>query len=333
MNHNKTKALREGAMMVALTIIFILISIYVPIFSFLGTLAAPIPMAAFAARNGLKPVWIAVVAVFALTVFVTGGNIFSAVSTVLMSVIPGAVCGYFLGKRALFFNALVGTSVAVAIGWVFELLVINVFAGSGIDEMIAQAGEQFKAISTSMLQNIPKAQLESLGAASPEAFAAKVVEVFEYTIKVYFPSFVIISAAITGYIILRISAFVIRRTKIAEVSVVKFSMMKAPKSMSTALLLFYIIHLLVTPGSLIWLVLANIVIILYAILSVCGLSLIDYKFKKKVRSAWARGAIYFVALLMLSAFSSVISPALIIIAVLDSGRDFRNIGVTENYGG
>ena len=125
----------------------------------------------------------------------------------------------------------------------------------------------------------------------------------------------------------------IRRTKIAEVSVVKFSMMKAPKSMSTALLLFYIIHLLVTPGSLIWLVLANIVIILYAILSACGLSLIDYKFKKKVRSAWARGAIYFVALLMLSAFSSVISTALIIIAVLDSGRDFRNIGVTENYGG
>ncbi len=333
MNHNKTKALREGAMMVALTIIFILISVYVPILSFLGTLAAPVPMAAFAARNGLKPVWIAVAAVFALTVFVTGGNIFSAVSTVLMSVIPGAVCGYFQGKRALFFNALIGTTVAVAIGWVFELLVINVFAGSGIDEMIAQAGEQFKAISTSMLQNIPKAQLESLGVASYEAFANELIETFEYTIKVYFPSFVIISAAITGYMILRISAFVIRRTKIAEVLVVKFSMMKAPRSMSTALLVFYIIHLLVTPGSLIWLVLANIVIILYAILSVCGLSFIDYKFKKKVRSAWVRGAIYFVALLMLSTFSSVISTALIIIAVLDSGRDFRNIGVTENYGG
>ncbi|MBO4940815.1 MAG: DUF2232 domain-containing protein [Clostridia bacterium] len=333
MNHNKTKALREGAMMVALTIIFVLISVYVPILSFLGTFAAPVPMAAFAARNGLKHSWVGVVSVFVLTVFVTGGNIFSAVSTVLMSVIPGAVCGYFLGKRALFFNSLIATSVAVAIGWVFELLVINVFAGSGIDEMIAQAGEQFKAISTSMLQNIPKAQMESLGVSSPEAFAAQVVETFEYTIKVYLPSFVIISAATSGYIILRISAFVIIRAKIAEVSVVKFSMMKAPNSMSTALLLFYIIHLLLTPGSLIWLVLANIVIILYAILSVCGLSFVDYKFKKKVRSAWVRGAIYFVVFLMLSAFSSILSTVLIIIAILDSRRDFRSIGSAENYDG
>ena len=333
MNHNKTKALREGAMMVALTVIFILISVYVPVLSFLGTLAAPVPMAALAARNGLRPVWIAVFAVFALTVFVTGGNILSAVSTVLMSVIPGAVCGYFLGKRAPFFNTLFATCIAVCVGWVFELLAINMFAGDGIDEMFTQFGEQIKAMSEAMLQSIPQSQLDALGVSSAAEMMDAVLEAVQYTVRVYLPSFVIVSAMVTGYITLRISAFVIRRAKIAEVSVVKFSMMKAPKSMSVALLVFYVIHLFSTPGSLVWLVLANIVMVLYTIMSVCGLSFIDYKFKEKIRSAWARGAIYLVALLLASTFVSILSTVLIIIGILDSGRDFRKIGATENYGG
>ena len=71
---------------------------------------------------------------------------------------------------------------------------------------------------------------------------------------------------------------------------------------------------------------ANVVLILYTILGVCGLSFIDYKFKPRVKSAVLRMVIYGAVFLLGSALVSVISNVLIIIGILDSGRDFRKIG-------
>ena len=108
MNHNKNKALREGSMMVALTVVLILASVYVPFFSLIGYFACGIPMAALSARNGFKVTIPALIAILAVTFLITG-NILSAVSVVLMWVFPGGVAGYAMGKKYSFFTTLFAT--------------------------------------------------------------------------------------------------------------------------------------------------------------------------------------------------------------------------------
>ncbi len=327
MERNKTKALREGAMMVALTIILVLVVRYIPVFSLVGAFVCGIPMAALAARNGFKVTIPAVAAIF-LVSFVVIGDLVSTISTILMSVLPGAVAGYLLGRKQPFFVTIASTAMVVCVGWLFELLILEVFLGDGIENMFKNAVEQSKG----MLDTLVIA-LQKNGALTSDAEVEKLsktlMDMVEYTVRLYFPSFIIISSMVTGYITMRLCGFVIKRTKVAEVDVVPFSMIKAPRSMSYIAVFLCMIYVFSSQGSALWNVLANVVLILYTILGVCGLSVIDYKFKPRIKSAVLRMAIYGAVFLLGSALMSLISNVLIIIGILDSSRDFRKIGMVS----
>jgi len=327
MKPNKTKILRESAMMIALTVVFVLASVYVPFLSVISSVICGIPIAALTARNGLKVTVPAMFVIFVVTVIVTG-NILSAVSIVLMSVLPGAVAGYFLGQKKPFFTALLGTCIAVCVGWMFELLIINVFSGDGIDKMLSEMVTQIEDAVRLMIENISETDMlgEEL---SPDEMTALFTEMFEYTLRLYLPSFVVISSMILGYITMRVCAFVIKRAKIADVSVVLFSEMKAPRSMSLMAVAFYLVFIFLKQESVLWTVIANVVFILYTIMGVCGLSFVDYKFKTKIKSSAGRFAVYALVMLIGSAFMSMITNILLIIGILDSGRDFRKLGNAE----
>lgn len=325
MERNKTKALREGAMMVALTIILVLVVRYIPVFSLVGAFVCGIPMAALAARNGFKVIIPAVAAIFLVSLMVIS-DLVSTISTILMSVLPGAVAGYMLGRKKPFFVTVASTAMVVCAGWLFELLILEVFLGDGIENMfknaIGQSKEMLDVIVTTLQKNgaiTTDVEVEKLSKA--------LMDMAEYTIRLYFPSFIIISSMVTGYITMRLCGFVIKRTKVAEVDVVPFSMIKAPRSMSYVAVFLCLIYIFSSQGSALWNVLANVVLILYTILGICGLSFIDYKFKPRVKSAVLRMVIYGAVLLFGSALMSLISNILIIIGILDSGRDFRKIGV------
>ncbi len=327
MERNKTKALREGAMMVALTIILVLVVRYIPVFSLVGAFVCGIPMAALAARNGFKVTLPAVAAIF-LVSFVVIGDLVSTISTILMSVLPGAVAGYLLGRKQPFFVTIASTAMVVCVGWLFELLILEVFLGDGIENMFKNAVEQSKG----MLNTLVIA-LQKNGALASDAEIEKLskalMDMVEYTVRLYFPSFIIISSMVTGYITMRLCGFVIKRTKIAEVDVVPFSMIKAPRSMSYMAVFLCLIYVFSSQGSALWNVLANVVLILYTILGVCGLSFIDYKFKPRIKSTVLRMVIYGAIFLLGSALMSFISNILIIIGIVDSNRDFRKIGMVS----
>lgn len=325
MERNKAKALREGAMMVALTIILVLVVRYIPVFSLVGAFVCGIPMAALAARNGFKVAIPSIAAVFLVSLVVIG-DVLSTVSTMFMSVLPGAVAGYMLGRKQPFFITVGATALMVCVGWLFELLILEVFLGDGIENMFKNAIEQSKGMLDAMVATLQKNGALASGAEA-ETLSKYLINMVEYTIRLYLPSFIIISSMVTGYITLRFCGFVIKRTKVAEVDVIPFSMIKAPRSMSYVAVFLCLIYVFSSQGSVLWNVLANVVLILYTILGICGLSLIDYKFKNRIKSTVLRMIIYGAVFLLGSALMSFISNILIIVGILDSSRDFRKIGM------
>ncbi len=324
MKNNKTKALREGAMMVALTAVLILATRFVPFFSIIGTFACGIPLAALAARNGFKVTIPAIIAIFAVTVLITG-DVLSALSVILMSVLPGGIAGYTLGKRCSFFTVLFSTCVTVCIGWLAELLIVDLFFAGGIDEMLAQTMSGSKAMLEAMMQ--PMAESGALAGDIPaDEFVGMILKESEKLIRLYMPSFIVVISMVEGYMIMRLCGFVINRAKLAQVKIVPFSEIKAPPSMCTIALVSYVIYIFSGTGTVVGSVIANLVFILYTIIGACGFSVIDFKFKAKIKSAWARFGIYTAIFIFGGILMMYIILGLIIVGILDSRRDFRELG-------
>ncbi len=324
MKNQNTKGLREGAMAVALTAVLMLLTRFMPLFSFVGTFVCGIPLAVFAARNNLKTILLTLVAAFAVAVLICGGLI-SAATLVLMSCVPGAIAGYMMGGRKPFFMTLFATCLAVCIGWIFELIILEKVMGNGIAEMLSETLTQTKA----MLSGIFDAMGDKVSGqsdVSPAQVLDTLISATEAVMRLYFPSFIVASSMITGYIIIRISGFVIKRTKLANVETVDFSHLKAPRSMSVAALLFYTVYIFTSSESAVFPMIANVVFILYMLLGICGLSLVDFKLKAKIKSAILRFAIYILIFMFGGIFVSIISTVLIFIGIMDAGRDFRQIG-------
>lgn len=328
MNKNRSKALREGAMMVALTIAIVLATQYIPLFSLIGTFACGIPMSALASRNGFKVTIPAILAVALLSILVTG-NIFSGISLMLLSVIPGAVAGYGLGKKYSFFKVLFACCIAVCIGWIFELLVAKLFLGEGIEELLSSAMAQMRGMMESMVVTMTENGL--VGAeATPDKLIGEIMSATEQMTRLYLPSFIIISSMVSGYIIIRLCGFVINRAKLADIGIVTFSEIKAPASMGTAAILFYIVSMFADTSSIFGAVLTNIIFVLYTIIGVCGLSFLDFKLKAKIKSAALRTAIYILVFFLGSAFLPIISTVLIAIGIFDSTRNYRGLETNDN---
>ncbi len=324
MRNENTRGLREGAMVVALTAVLMLITRYMPLFSTLGTFVCGIPLAVLSARNGFKVILPTVLVTFVVSILINSNPI-SAISLMLMSCIPGCIGGYMLGRRKAFFVTLFSTCIAVCVGWLFQLVMLEMVIGTGIDEIFAETMEQIRVMMSGISDTIGEGvTLE--GGITPSQMIDTLISSTEAIMRLYFPSFIVASSMITGYIIIRISGFVINRTKLAKVDVVPFSCIKAPRSMSVVSILVYTIYIFMSSKSLVYPVFANMVFILYMILGICGLSVVDFKFKMKIKSPAGRFGIYTLVFLFGGVFLSIISYILIFIGIMDAGRDFRQIG-------
>lgn len=324
MNKNNTKGFREGAMMVALSAVLLLVVRYMPLITVFVNIICAIPMAVLAMRNSFKVLIPAAIATFVITIIIDG-NVISALSMLFMTYLPGVVAGYMMGKREPFFRVLIGTSLSVCVGWIFEIVVLELFMENGISDMLSETLKQTETVLLSAVEKMNPQQLESLGM-TPQVFVKTALEASGKIFRTMFPSMVIIFSMITGYFIIRASGFIAKRARLAEVETIPFSHLRAPRSMSTVAVLMYFIYLFMSAESRFQPVFGNIVFVLYTIIGICGLSFIDFKLKNKIKSFVVRFLIYGLVLVFGGLFMSFITNALIIIGILDAGRDFRRLG-------
>ena len=203
---------------------------------------------------------------------------------------------------------------------------MKLFIGKGFNEILGESLKQTEVMMRTVFETLGENNPVNSGV-SPNEMIDDVIKSVEKVTRLYLPSFVMIGSIISGYVIMRLSGFIIRRTKLAVVDVVSFSMMKAPTSMVNVALLSYILYMFSGEETVFWSVLANAVFILYTIIGFCGLSFVDYKFREKIKSGPVRTLIYILVFFLGSGLMPILSLVLIGIGIFDSRRNYRNIGV------
>ena len=87
MNKNRARALAEGAVCTALTVLLMVIAIYVPLFTIFSTVIVGLPIVFMAVRHGLRRAGISALAAVLVTVFLLG-DIVSALMMALLHLLP-----------------------------------------------------------------------------------------------------------------------------------------------------------------------------------------------------------------------------------------------------
>lgn len=323
MKSENISTVRNVVIAVVLTLALLFGAGYLPFLSALCFICGGVPLAVIASRYELK--------VTALAFFITGlaffplsGYWINAVTTMIIVVLPGVIAGYMLGRKQPFYSVFIVVCTFICVGWIIEFTAMEKFFGIKIlNNMLETVNANTDILMANMEKYGANIQNADVG-----ALVNEIIGMVGTLMVVYFPSFVVVLSIIMGYILIRVCGFVIRKTKMAEIDIVPFSMMKVPRSMCWVAVIVYLVYIFSTPMGTVWSLLANVVFVLYTIIVFGGLSCVDYWLSKSIKMAPLRVLCYLAVatvLTMIGAISLVID-VLVIIAILDSGRNFRRIG-------
>lgn len=323
MTKDNINLIRDAVIAIVLTVALLVCAGYIPFASLVCFVCSGVPLAFIAAKYELK-VTIPVFLIAALVFLLISGDWMDTVTVMTAIVLPGIIVGHMLRKKSNFYSVLIAGSTVVCLGWILAFAVIERIYGIKIDHLILTSlADTGRAMKETFRQAIESGA--DFGNIDVVAMVDALIEQIGIQIMVYLPGIIVLMSSVMGYILLRISGFVIKKTKAAEVNIVPFSMMKVPRSMCWIAILAYMVYIFATPLGSMWTVFANVALVLQAIMVVGGLSCVDYWLGRKIRFVVLRVLIYVAAVFVLSMIIDLIMDVLVIIAVLDSGRDFRKI--------
>lgn len=320
MNKFSTKTLCESALICALTVVLVLVSSYVPPISMISVFVCGLPLAYLMVRRGVKVTALSL-AVSMIILFVVTGNILSAAFTACMVLLPGTVSGWSIGRNQSYYVSLFWTAAAVLLGVVLNVMLINSFSGSenGIADMIDSAIDTMKTALNPLIE-------EAKNSAGTDADSINLLfSETKTTILTYFPSFLIIASMIIGCLVLASTMFFLKRLRVKSCRYVPFNMIIVPRSMGLVLILLMLVTMFSESTSTFMIILKNAVAILSFIMVVDGLSFVDFIISKRIKNGYLRFVIYIAASLIGYFILSVIFYALMLVGILDSGRNFRRI--------
>ncbi|MBQ7096994.1 MAG: DUF2232 domain-containing protein [Clostridia bacterium] len=321
------KKARDIIAVMGTTLILLVLAGFVPVASLVFLICSGIPFAVFSAKYDLK-FSVPVLMVTGFVYWFAAGHWANAVTTVAVAVLPGLVAGYMLGRKQLFYSALLATCAFVGLGWILEFSAMDRIFGVSVDDLLNGIVEGTRQTMSAMVSQVTKTGLINNGVDLNGLFD-EAIAMMNLMIHTYFPSFIVVLSMLMGYVTLRLSGFAIRKTKTAEVRIVEFSMMRAPRSMTWIAVLLYLVYVFSEQGSAFWVVLANAVFILYTIIAVCGFSIFDFMLAKVVKPAILRVLIYVATFLVAGLIFGLVIDLLVIAGILDSSRDFRKLGRIE----
>lgn len=314
-----SKAVRDGAMMSALTVIFLLIAFYVPVFSVIGMFLSGLPLAVLYIKHGLKPtIWAAVVS--SVVFFAFCGQILSAVSMIISNAIPGIAAGVCIKKRYNLFTSVIYTGTAFLVGIMVEILMIRFFMG-GLDAVLEQIFENTRKTA----EGLGAMMTESGGTGLDKNSINSAIEMVKTTFRMYFPSMLVIISCLAGYILYSVYVFIIRRLRLTSIIVRPFSMLRTPRGMVNTAFILYVVSIFISEDSYVRAAILNVATVLYSFIIISGFSCIDYKLSKKIKKGALRGLIYVLVMVVLGVLMPFIMNICLIIGLLDSSMNFRRI--------
>ncbi len=319
MKNTKVRVVADAAMGAALCTLLYVISIYVPFISPFASFVCSAPLMYLACKRGSFAA-ISAFAVSTAALFIITGNILSAVLYATAYALPGMVFGICAAHNRKFYVTVAATAAAVLVGTMLELIIIN-GGGDGLKSMM----EQITSAMGETMNNVLSAGELPEGIDAQRLVSQMLTSAVD-TFMLLLPAIIIISSVIFAYAISMFGVFFLNRLRVKKISYVKFSMMKAPRSLCFTTAVLFLLCRLWGDGGVMLAASQNLLIVLEGAIAVCGFSFIDWAFARKISSGYIRALIYCAIFFMGFIFVPLIINILIFIGYIDGFGHFRVSG-------
>ncbi|MED3123352.1 YybS family protein [Bacillus wiedmannii] len=304
-----TKFITEGAALLAIYAMLLLISMYVPILGRVVTFALPLPFILLTIRYRLSNTFVIFTAALFITVIVS--QPMNLVKTTMFGLI-GIVLGYMYKKQKKTIEILMAGTLAYLIGimliYVASIKFFNIDLMKQMQNMLNESMAQSEKIVTAAGMPISKEQ--------KELFAQ-----FNDVLQTLFPSLLVMVSVCFSWITVMISGSVLRKLKHDVKPWPKFKDIQLPKS----IVWYYVIFILlstfikVEPTSYLHMVFSNLYVIFALLLVIQGLTFIAFLAHSK---GFTKGIpiISFIVCM----FIPMLFPLVTILGIIDLGISLRS---------
>ncbi|MGY2611030.1 YybS family protein [Bacillus pretiosus] len=304
-----TKFITEGAALLAIYAMLLLISMYVPILGRVVTFALPLPFILLTIRYRLSNTFVIFTAALFITVIVS--QPMNLVKTTMFGLI-GIVLGYMYKKQKKPIEILMAGTLAYLIGimliYVASIKFFNIDLMKQMQNMLNESMAQSEKIVTAAGMPISKEQKELLAQ-------------FNDVLQTLFPSLLVMVSVCFSWITVMISGSVLRKLKHDVKPWPKFKDIQLPKS----IVWYYVIFILlstfikVEPTSYLHMVFSNLYVIFALLLLIQGLTFIAFLAHSK---GFTKGIpiISFIVCM----FIPMLFPLVTILGIIDLGISLRS---------
>ncbi|PEP31453.1 hypothetical protein CN575_22620 [Bacillus wiedmannii] len=304
-----TKFITEGAALLAIYAMLLLISMYVPILGTVVTFALPLPFILLTIKYRLSNAFVIFTAALFITVIVS--QPMNLVKTTMFGLI-GIVLGYMYKKQKKPVEILMAGTLAYLIGimliYVASIKFFNIDLMKQMQNMLNESMAQSEKIVTAAGMPISKEQ--------KELFAQ-----FNDVLQTFFPSLLVMVSVCFSWITVMISGSVLRKLKHDVIPWPKFKDIQLPKS----IVWYYVIFILlstfikVEPTSYLHMVFSNLYVIFALLLVLQGLTFIAFLAHSK---GFTKGVpiISFIVCM----FIPMLFPLVTILGIIDLGISLRS---------
>ncbi|HGA0511466.1 TPA: YybS family protein [Bacillus pacificus] len=304
-----TKFITEGAALLAIYAMLLLISMYVPILGTVVTFALPLPFILLTIRYKISNAFVIFTAALFITVIVS--QPMNLVKTTMFGLI-GIVLGHMYKKQKKPVEILMAGTLAYLIGimliYVASIKFFNIDLMKQMQNMFNESMAQSEKIVTATGMPISKEQ--------KDLFAQ-----FNDVLQTLFPSLLVMTSVCCSWITVMISGSALRKLKHDVIHWPKFKDIQLPKS----IVWYYVIFILlstfikVEPTSYLHMVFSNLYVIFALLLVLQGLTFIAFLAHSK---GFTKGVpiISFIACM----FIPMLFPLVTILGIIDLGISLRS---------
>lgn len=326
MKNIKTNTLVDSAIMVAVSASLILMSLWIPFFSIIGMFISGVPLAVVTVKHGLKVSALSSLALLLILCIVLSDPL-GTCSMFLLIVLPGIMSGICIKYDRSFFTSLILVILAVVLSVLANIQILNITLGDdAITSMITQFSEAFSQTLKERFNAIDAGQIQGFDI---EVMVNGIKDTVFNAMTLYFPTLVVVTSMIIGYISFKINIYFVRRLNIKDYKrTVPFEYFKATKGMLYIIFLIYILSFFSggnNSNSIFMSALSNMDAIINFIVFICGLSVIDFYFKKAVVKSGLRYIIYLAVFIFGGMIMTILSYVIMLIGTFDAFFNIRRI--------
>ncbi|WP_409252412.1 YybS family protein [Bacillus sp. SCS-153A] len=300
------RILTEGALLLAIYTVLLLLTAYVPVISIVTTFFLVLPFILYSEKYGLKPA-LTMLAAASFISLLAGAFLVTLPLTLSFGTV-GVIMGWMLrnqkSKMSIFLVSSLVLLISTVVQYVVSILLLNMNIIKDTIEQFKNAINETLKLAETMGQPVPPDKIEDITSA---------MELFEVLI----PSVFLISSLFVMFIIISVNFPLLRKVGIQSAKFPPFRSWKLPQSIVWYYLITLILLIFVNPemGTYLHWALYNLYYVLQLLLVVQGFSFIYFFAHLK---KWPKGI-----LILITVLSFPLINFVRILGIIDLGFDLR----------